>query len=119
MTRTPAKFYASLATGAPAPLRQLPVKLERMIQEAPIVAQERTRRQREEVLSRATEGGSRFGEFALRLQGFRELPLHDGVARQFLGERLQLGGWTGRIEQREAARRFRFPWKIPGRTRGL
>ena len=31
MTRTPAKFYAPLAIGAPAPLRQLPVKLERMI----------------------------------------------------------------------------------------
>ncbi len=31
MTRTPAKFYGPLATGAPAPLRQLPVKLERMI----------------------------------------------------------------------------------------
>lgn len=29
--RTPAKFYAPLATGAPAPLRQLPVRLERMI----------------------------------------------------------------------------------------
>ncbi len=31
VVRTPAKFYASLASGAPAPLRQLPVRLERMI----------------------------------------------------------------------------------------
>ena len=30
-TRTPAKFYAPLAVGAPQPLRQLPVRLERMI----------------------------------------------------------------------------------------
>jgi len=30
-TRTPAKFYAPLAIGAPEPLRQLPVRLERMI----------------------------------------------------------------------------------------
>jgi TolA-binding protein len=40
-------------------LRDQMQKLERMIQEAPIVAQERTRQQREEILSRATEGGSR------------------------------------------------------------
>jgi len=33
--RTPARFYAPLATGAPAPLRQLPVKLERMIHFVP------------------------------------------------------------------------------------
>jgi malyl-CoA/(S)-citramalyl-CoA lyase len=31
VARTPAKFYAPLASGAPAPLRQLPVRLERMI----------------------------------------------------------------------------------------
>ena len=31
VARTPAKFYAPLATGAPEPLRQLPVRLERMI----------------------------------------------------------------------------------------
>ena len=30
-TRTPAKFYSPLAVGAPQPLRQLPVRLERMI----------------------------------------------------------------------------------------
>ncbi|HRD74458.1 MAG TPA: aldolase/citrate lyase family protein, partial [Hyphomicrobiaceae bacterium] len=29
--RTPQKFYAPLAVGAPAPVRQLPVRLERMI----------------------------------------------------------------------------------------
>jgi hypothetical protein len=34
-------------------------KLERMIAEAPRVAQETSRRQREELLARATEGGSR------------------------------------------------------------
>ena len=34
-SRTPSKFYAPLATGAPAPLRQLPVKLERMIHFVP------------------------------------------------------------------------------------
>ncbi len=33
--RTPSKFYAPLATGAPAPLHQLPVKLERMIHFVP------------------------------------------------------------------------------------
>lgn len=31
VARTPAKFYAPLASGAPTPLRQLPVRLERMI----------------------------------------------------------------------------------------
>ncbi|HEX8077341.1 MAG TPA: hypothetical protein VF511_05965 [Chthoniobacterales bacterium] len=34
-------------------------KLERMIAEAPRVAEETTRRQREELLARATEGGNR------------------------------------------------------------
>lgn len=34
-SRAPAKFYAPLAVGAPAPLRQLPVKLERMIHFVP------------------------------------------------------------------------------------
>ncbi len=33
--RTPQKFYAPLAAGAPAPLRQLPVRLERMIHFVP------------------------------------------------------------------------------------
>jgi malyl-CoA/(S)-citramalyl-CoA lyase len=33
--RTPAKFYAPLATGAPVPFRQLPIKLERMIHFVP------------------------------------------------------------------------------------
>jgi malyl-CoA/(S)-citramalyl-CoA lyase len=33
--RTPAKFYAPLAVGAPAPLRQLPIRLERMIHFVP------------------------------------------------------------------------------------
>lgn len=34
-TRTPARFYAPLAIGAPEPLRQLPVRLERMIHFVP------------------------------------------------------------------------------------
>ena len=34
-SRTPAKFYAPLAIGAPAPLRALPVRLERMIHFVP------------------------------------------------------------------------------------
>jgi malyl-CoA/(S)-citramalyl-CoA lyase len=34
-TRTPGKFYAPLAAGAPVPLRQLPVRLERMIHFVP------------------------------------------------------------------------------------
>ena len=34
-TRTPARFYAPLAIGAPAPLRALPVRLERMIHFVP------------------------------------------------------------------------------------
>ena len=33
--RTPQKFYGPLAAGAPAPLRQLPVRLERMIHFVP------------------------------------------------------------------------------------
>jgi len=35
VTRTPAKFFAPLATGAPEPYRQLPVQLERMIHFVP------------------------------------------------------------------------------------
>ncbi len=35
VTRTPAKFFAPLATGAPEPYRQLPVRLERMIHFVP------------------------------------------------------------------------------------
>src|SRR5690606_23570080 len=34
-TRTPARFYSPLAIGAPQPLRQLPVRLERMIHFVP------------------------------------------------------------------------------------
>src|SRR5262249_5828190 len=34
-TRTPAKFYSPLATGAPEPFRALPVRLERMIHFVP------------------------------------------------------------------------------------
>jgi malyl-CoA/(S)-citramalyl-CoA lyase len=35
VTRTPQKFYAPLAIGAPEPLRALPVQLERMIHFVP------------------------------------------------------------------------------------
>ena len=45
-------------------------KLERMIAEAPRVAQETTRRQREELLARATEGGSRL-DVSIALQDKR------------------------------------------------
>ena len=31
VTRSPSKYYAPLATGAPEPYRQLPVRLERLI----------------------------------------------------------------------------------------
>src|SRR3954467_4871955 len=45
-------------------------KLERMIAEAPRVAEETTRRQREELLVRATEGGSRL-DVSIALQDKR------------------------------------------------
>jgi hypothetical protein len=45
-------------------------KLERMIAEAPRVAQETSRRQREELLARATEGGSRL-DVSIALQDKR------------------------------------------------
>jgi hypothetical protein len=45
-------------------------KLERMIAEAPRVAEETTRRQREELLARATEGGSRL-DVSIALQDKR------------------------------------------------
>jgi hypothetical protein len=45
-------------------------KLERMIAEAPRVAQETTRRQREELLARATEGSSRL-DVSIALQDKR------------------------------------------------
>lgn len=45
-------------------------KLERMIAEAPRVAEETTRRQREELLSRASEGGNRL-DVSIALQDKR------------------------------------------------
>jgi hypothetical protein len=45
-------------------------KLERMIAEAPRVAEETTRRQREEILARASEGGSRL-DVSIALQDKR------------------------------------------------
>lgn len=46
-------------------------KLERMIAEAPRVAEETTRRQREELLTRATEGGRRLEVSTTTLQDKR------------------------------------------------
>ena len=65
-------------------------KLERMIAEAPRVAEETTRRQREELLERASEGRSRLDV---------SIALHDnrwGEDRQFSGRRRSL-----RKERRE------------------
>jgi hypothetical protein len=46
-------------------------KLERMIREAPLAAEEATRRQREEILSRASEGRSRLDVSTIALQDKR------------------------------------------------
>lgn len=51
-------------------LRDQMAKLERMIEEAPRVAEELSRRQREELLRRANEGGSRL-DVSLTLQDKR------------------------------------------------
>ena len=65
-------------------------KLERMIAEAPRVAEEKTRRQREELLARASEGKSRLDV---------SVALHD----KRWGDDNQIGGRRGalRKEQRE------------------
>ncbi len=69
-------------------LRDEMQKLERMIQEAPIVAQERTRRQREEVLSRATEGGSRLDvSIALQDRRYRDGGAYNRPRRALRKER--------------------------------
>lgn len=51
-------------------LREQMKKLERMIEEAPRVAEETTRRQREELLARASEGSSRL-DVSIALQDKR------------------------------------------------
>src|SRR5204863_7019545 len=65
-------------------------KLERMIAEAPKVAEETTRRQREELLARASEGRSR-------------LDVSDALQDKRWGENSQVGGRRGALpkEQRE------------------
>ena len=69
-------------------LRDEMQKLERMIQEAPIVAQERTRRQREEVISRATEGGSRLDvSIALQDRRYRDGGAYNRPRRALRKER--------------------------------
>ena len=63
-------------------------QLEQMIQEAPRVAQERTRRQREEILSRATEGGSRLDvSIALHDRRYRDGGAYNGRRRALRKER--------------------------------
>ena len=69
-------------------LRDEMQKLERMIQEAPIVAQERTRQQREEILSRATEGGNRLDvSIALQDRRYRDGGAYNRPRRALRKER--------------------------------
>lgn len=68
-------------------LRDRMAKLERMIEEAPRVAEELGRQQREELLSRATEGRSRL-DVAMSLQDTRYgLPGGSGRRRALRKER--------------------------------
>jgi hypothetical protein len=55
---------------AESKLREEMLKLERMIAEAPLRAEETSRRQREEILQRASEGGSRL-DVSMALQDKR------------------------------------------------
>lgn len=69
-------------------LRDEMQKLERMIEEAPRAAQERTRRQREEIMSRATEGGSRLDvSIALQDRRYRDGGTSNGPRRALRKER--------------------------------
>lgn len=69
-------------------LRDEMQKLERMIQEAPMVAQERTRQQREDILSRATEGGSRLDvSIALQDRRYRDGGAYNRPRRALRKER--------------------------------
>jgi hypothetical protein len=63
-------------------------KLERMIADAPRVAQETTRRQREELLARASEGGSRLDvSIALQDKRWGDDPRSGGKRRSLRKER--------------------------------
>ena len=69
-------------------LRDEMQKLQRMIEEAPRVEQERSRRQREEILSRATEGGSRLDvSIALQDRRYRDGGAYSGRRRPLRKER--------------------------------
>lgn len=69
-------------------LRDQMQKLERMIQEAPLAAQERTRQQREDILSRATEGGSRLDvSIALQDRRYRDGGAYNRPRRALRKER--------------------------------
>ena len=69
-------------------LREEMQKLERMIADAPRVAEETTRRQREEILSRATEGGSRLDvSIALQDRRYRDGGAYNGRRRALRKER--------------------------------
>ena len=69
-------------------LRDEMQKLERMIQEAPMVAQERSRQQREEILSRASEGGSRLDvSIALQDRRYRDGGTYNRPRRALRKER--------------------------------
>ncbi len=69
-------------------LRDEMQKLERMIEEAPRVAEETSRRQREELLARATEGGSRLDvSIALQDKRYRDGGAYSGRRRSLRKER--------------------------------
>ena len=69
-------------------LRDEMQKLERMIEEAPRVAEETSRRQREELLARATEGGSRLDvSIALQDKRYRDGGAYNGRRRALRKER--------------------------------
>jgi hypothetical protein len=62
-----------------AQLREQMQKLERMIAEAPRVAEESSRRQREELIARASEGSSRLDvSMALQDKRFSDAGRYDG-----------------------------------------
>ena len=69
-------------------LRDEMQKLERMIEEAPRVAQETSRRQREELLARASEGGSRLDvSIALQDKRYGDGGAYNGRRRALRKER--------------------------------
>ena len=69
-------------------LRDKMQELERMIADAPRVAQETSKRQREEILSRATEGGRRLDvSIALQDKRYRDGGAYNGRRRALRKER--------------------------------